>query len=163
MFASIEFTLFDIDLDCQVWQRRRKMSWDAGTSCGLMYRLWREPSLGWHKFIVSPHRNLKSQNLSSDLSLFAEDKVLRVGWCHSCCNVASHNHPFFAPRWVVRLPQLLRRLKMFQTCPESKQLPETLGMMAPHSCCLPQPSLICSPMSSQVKVLKMFQTCLRRI
>ena len=68
MFVSIEFTLFDIDLDGQVWQRRRKMSWDAGTSCGLMYRLWRELSLGWHKFDVSPQRNPKYQNLCSALT-----------------------------------------------------------------------------------------------
>ena len=126
-----------------------------------MYRLWREPSLGWHKFILSPHRNPKSQNLCSDLSLFAEDKVLRVGWCHSCCNVASHNHPFFAPRWVVRLPQLLRRLKMFQTCPESKQVPETLGMMAPHSCCLPRPSFSAPSWAVRLRCLKMFLTCLK--
>ena len=79
MFVSIKFTLFDIDLYGQVWQRRRKISWGAGTSCGLMYRLWREPSLGWHKFDVSPQRNPKYQNLCSALSLFAEDKVLRVG------------------------------------------------------------------------------------
>ena len=133
MFVSIKFTLFDIDLDGQVWQRRRKMSWDAGTSCGLMYRLWRT-SLMCH------HREIPNTRICAApwLEFVCRGQGLRVGWHHSCCNVASHNHPFFAPWWVVGLPQLLRWLKMFQTCPESKQLPETLGMMAPHSCCLPR-------------------------